>query len=678
MRCEFCPPGSKRVFKIFLRALVVCFGILFVLGFSTVSAGAKLSRPAEIGLRPAASTLSAPVSTRPNIIVIMTDDMRRDDLAFMLQVKKKLVKKGTRFDSFFVSASQCCPSRATFLRGQYPHNTTILDNDPPSGGFSSFNALGLEQETIGVWMQRAGYRTALIGKYLNGYPSGVLPTYVPPGWNEWDSPAGGDPYKEFNYTLNENGALVGYGDAPSDYGTDVYTRKTVAFIKAAVSDGTPFFAYVATFAPHEPAIPAPRHKHLFPDTALPKLASYNEKNVTDKPGFISSLPRITPKQDAAILLRYRQRLRSLQAVDEMVGQIIKTLATTNSLDNTFIFFTSDNGFHLGEHRLLYGKLTPYLEDVRVPLIVRGPGVSKKQARGEFVLNTDLAPTIADLGSAAVPDWVDGKSIAGLLDGSQPTRWRNAILLELGQMDFATSTPTPTATLTDTPTATVTPSPSETQTPTDTPTETATPTGTPTATPSPSETQTPTDTPTETTAPTGAPTATPSPSETQTPTYTPTATATPLPSETQTPTDTPEPSPVPTDTSESAPVKNFSFESPIVLIETPTATRYNPPLPDGHTTPDKTYGVWEPDDVLPGSEASSALPPFRAIAVGKYIFVAYATNEFELYDLQRDPYELENLYATAPAELKRGLFARLAALVHCAGTTCRSTEELTFP
>ena len=320
---------------------------------------------------------------------------------------------------------------STILRGQYSQNTQIWGNALPSGGFEKFHSLGREDSTVAVWLQEAGYRTALIGKYLNGYPNGASPEYVPPGWDEWDSSPRGNAYGEFNYTLNENGKLVSYGNRPEDYGTDVYSRKAQEFIRRSVDEGRPFFTYIAVYAPHEPATPAPRHADLFSDARAPRSPSYNEADVSDKPLHIADRPSLTEQEMGDLDEAYRRRLRSLQAVDDMIEALVETLSDTGQLDNTYIFFTSDNGFHLGEHRLLQGKFTPYEEDIRVPLIVRGPGVPVGKTTDLLCGNLDFAPTWAELAGAQAPEFVDGRSLVPLLSGKAPSTWRQAFLIQHG-------------------------------------------------------------------------------------------------------------------------------------------------------------------------------------------------------------------------------------------------------
>lgn len=381
---------------------------------------------------------SAGTSKRPNIIFILTDDMASTDLAYMPKTIKLIQKEGATFNQFLINMPLCCPSRTSILRGQYAHNTQITDNQPPGGGFEKVYRLGLEKSTIAVWLQDAGYRTALIGKYLNGYPAEASRTYIPPGWTEWYSSPGDMnfndvAYTEFNYTLNENGTLVPYGDAPEDYGTDVYANKAVSFIKRSTEAGQPFFAYIATYAPHNPSTPAPRHANMFLDLSLPRTPSFNEADVSDKSRFFSKNPLLTDADITLLQEKYRLRIQSLQAVDDLVESVVAELQATGQLNNTYIFFSSDNGFHLGEHRLPAGKQTAFEEDIRVPLLVRGPGIQPGQVINQLIGNIDLAPTFAELGRGTVPTFVDGRSVVPLLKGDFIFSWRNAYLIERGAL-----------------------------------------------------------------------------------------------------------------------------------------------------------------------------------------------------------------------------------------------------
>ncbi|MFN4218531.1 MAG: sulfatase [Candidatus Bipolaricaulia bacterium] len=396
-----------------------------------ISAAIAVSVLITLSLTPVSVRFSAAQSTKPNVIFILMDDLNADLLEFMPHVKSLLVAQGVTFANFFDNVTLCCPSRASILRGQYSHNTQILTNQLPNGGFQKFYALGHESSTVAMWLQAAGYRTCYLGKYLNGYPAGASPTHVPSGWNEWYSPVAGNPYSNFNYVMNENGRLIRYGSRAEDYLTDVVARKSVDFIKRAASDGQSFFMHVALYVPHSPATPAPRHAQLFADAQLPRPPSFNEADVSDKPSFIRNRPLLTDRQIAEMQDFYRKRLQSLQAVDEMLASFIETLKAVGQLDNTYIFFTSDNGFHMGEHRLNAGKQTAYEEDIRVMLVVRGLGVPAGQVLEHLTGNIDLAPTFAELGEASIPDFVDGRSLVPLLHSSPPApdTWRQGFLIE---------------------------------------------------------------------------------------------------------------------------------------------------------------------------------------------------------------------------------------------------------
>jgi arylsulfatase A-like enzyme len=227
--------------------------------------------------------------------------------------------------------------------------------------------------------------------------------------------------------------LTAYGSNPEDYSTDVSARKAVDFIQRAAEGGKPFFMYLATFTPHGsigngPAMPAPRHQNMFPTAKVPRFPSFNEADVSDKPRGIRSLLPLTGSQIAEIDMLYRKRLQSLQAIDEMVGVLVGALKGTGQLENTYIVFTSDNGFHLGHHRLPAGKQTPYEEDAHVPLIVRGPNVPSGRVVDHLAGNIDLAPTFAEWGGTTIPDFVDGRSLVTLLSNESSQEAQRQVFL----------------------------------------------------------------------------------------------------------------------------------------------------------------------------------------------------------------------------------------------------------
>jgi N-acetylglucosamine-6-sulfatase len=210
----------------------------------------------------------------------------------------------------------------------------------------------------------------------------------------------------------------------------VLKREVQQFIGANATQGKPFFAYVTPSAPHAPATPAPRDRHTFDPEKAPRLASFNEADVSDKPPWIQSLRRLTSTDIANIDQRHENRVESLQTVDDLVAAVVSKLAAEDVLSNTYIVFTSDNGFHHGEYRIQQGKGRPYEEDIRVPLVIRGPAVQRHSSTDKLVLNTDYLPTFMDLARVQTPSYVDGRSLLPVLTGSTTTTsWRTAILIE---------------------------------------------------------------------------------------------------------------------------------------------------------------------------------------------------------------------------------------------------------
>jgi N-acetylglucosamine-6-sulfatase len=376
------------------------------------------------------SEITAQSTTKPNVLFVLTDDMRLDDMQYLPQVQQLVGNQGISFDAYFDNVTLCCPARTSILRGQYSHNTGVLTNGGSNGGFETAHADDVETSTIATAMHDAGYETGLFGKYLNGYPNTVSPNYIPPGWDSWASASAGNPYSEYRYTLNQNGMQVRYADQPQDYGTDVYLGQTQTFISKAISDGKPFFAYLAVYAPHQPATPAPQDIDAFPGLQAPRDPAFDEADVSDKPEFIRRLPLLTTRQIANIDNLYRRRAASLLDVDRAVAALVNQLQQNGQLSNTYIIFTSDNGFHLGQHRMPAGKMTAYETDIHLPLLIRGPGVPAGKHVAALAGNIDLAPTIAAIGGGAMTDNPDGRSLLPLLGGGAgPGDWRQAYLLE---------------------------------------------------------------------------------------------------------------------------------------------------------------------------------------------------------------------------------------------------------
>jgi len=441
----------KRVFALVLL-LSLLGSILSGCGGSRATPDVIPTSRASLTITPKNDVQVLPKSKRPNFVFILTDDLDAElgTINYMPHLQELLVSQGLTVNDYYITNPVCCPSRTTFLRGQYTHNHGVYGNVPPVGGFEKFYSSEEESSTLGTWLQAAGYDTVLLGKYLNGYPFHEDQRYVPPGWTKWYSPAGGKPYVEFQYTLNENGMLVNYdeqGQKPSQYMTDVLSQKAVRFIRRSKNNPTPFFMYLSTYAPHEPAVPATRHAELFPDLKAPRTPSFNEADVSDKPAGIRYDPLMTNDEIAKMDGLYRHRVRSMQAVDEMIKKLVTTLRKTGQLDNTYIIFTSDNGFHLGQHRLRAGKGTPYEEDIHVPFVIRGPGIKAgSSVSGYLTGNVDFAPTIAELAGVIPPSYVDGRSMVPLLGNNLPPakEWRSSYLLEFYGFEGEVSIPRPVA------------------------------------------------------------------------------------------------------------------------------------------------------------------------------------------------------------------------------------------
>jgi N-acetylglucosamine-6-sulfatase len=393
-----------RGWKRWITALGLA-GALGAVAALSASTGEGQARPGQVG-------------ARPNVVVIMSDDQTVESLRVMANVRGLLTNRGVKFDNNFASYSLCCPSRATFLTGQYAHNHRVMGNAPPNGGYDKLD----HANTLPVWLSRAGYATVHIGKYLNGYGR-VRQTEVPAGWTEWYGSIDPSTYQFYNYTLNENGRLVRYGAAATDYQADVYSRKAVDIIRRHQADPRPLFLSVAFLAPHsggpreagDPAnvatpVPAPRHRNVFQAQALPNPPSFNEADVSDKPAGIRSRALIGPARVNALRENYQQRLESLLAVDEAVGEIVRALEATGEINRTYILFTADNGFFHGEHRVQTGKVLLYEPSVRIPLIMRGPRIPSGGQRSQLVANIDLAPTILDATGVRPSKPVDGRSL----------------------------------------------------------------------------------------------------------------------------------------------------------------------------------------------------------------------------------------------------------------------------
>jgi N-acetylglucosamine-6-sulfatase len=386
----------------------------------------------------------------PNIIVIMTDDQEdTGSMAYMPKTLSLIADEGVTFKNSLVNLPLCAPSRTSFLTGQAAHNHGIRANSPlDQGGWEAFKSR--EDNSLPVWLKAVGYKTALIGKYLNRYGQqsaygawlawfgswinvefkgttvGNPRDWVPPGWDLWYAFTG-TRVRYYDYWINENGKILSFDHHPSDYSTDVLAERAVRFINDEAESQAPFFVFIAPKTVHAQgarAIPAPKYEQAFNDVHLPENSAFNERIVRRK---ALKAPRVGVKTKADLELSYRAELQSLQSVDDLVADVVDALRDTNKLDNTVLVYTSDNGFLFGDHRLI-GKTAAYEGSIKVPLLMRGPGIPEGEARDQLVNNLDLTATILDLAGAKPGVPLDGKSLKPLFaDAKAP--WRSAILIE---------------------------------------------------------------------------------------------------------------------------------------------------------------------------------------------------------------------------------------------------------
>jgi N-acetylglucosamine-6-sulfatase len=373
---------------------------------------------------------AVPPTPRPDIVVVLADDLDARTSGLLPRIPALMAQPGLTFSRAYVVESLCSPSRATLLTGQYPHNHGVVYNDAPAGGFPAFHSR--EGSTVATWLKGAGYHTALVGKYMNGFPIGVPDSYVPPGWDYWYGHLSAfEDHRYYDYWVNDGGTVVRHGASPEEYSTDLESKRAVEFIEREAGDPEPIFLLLTPEAPHAPAFYTDRHATEFHDEGCARNASFNEADVRDKPAWVRGIPPMTEAEIREADRFEQSRLKSMRAVEEELEQVILTLQATGRLAHTFIFYTSDNGLLMGEHRAVGRKSNHYEESIRVPLIVRGPGVPAGRTVTQLALNVDLAPTFAELAGAPVPDSVDGRSLVPLLrDGASPAAsWRTDFLVE---------------------------------------------------------------------------------------------------------------------------------------------------------------------------------------------------------------------------------------------------------
>lgn len=360
---------------------------------------------------------------KPNIVLILLDDVDHtlgsDSPERMPKLDHYLAKQGINFTNYFVNFALCCPSRTSLLTGRCSHNTGVIFNLLTGllAGEERFIGEGHEDHTLAVWLKDAGYRTGLVGKYLNGYgyTKGLPPNRVPKGWDDWLAFITID---YFNWTASDNGKNVSYGNATADYSTDVLKARALKFVEA--EDDAPFFLYLTPYAAHAPERPAPRHDGHFNGLKIPRVASWpgTYKQIKDKVTALKLYPKFQQRYLDLYDFIYQKRAETLLAVDELIEELFEKLEATGKLNNTYVFFTSDNGYHLGHHKMAAGKTSPYEDSIHLFLYVRGPGVPQGLKLPHVLGSIDLAPTILDLTGAKTNNDatrpIDGISFAPLL------------------------------------------------------------------------------------------------------------------------------------------------------------------------------------------------------------------------------------------------------------------------
>ena len=361
----------------------------------------------------AVKPLPAGAEAGPNIVLVLVDDMSMnlmpDDLGELARTMPNLAqmrREGMTFDNFFVNNSLCCPSRASLMTGLLPHETGVLTNTGVTGGVEAFDGKGNDGRTYAVALHDAYYATAMMGKYLNGYD--IAASGIPAGWSEWA--VGGNAYSNFNYTLNHNGQTI----SPQLHMTDQIAELGQAFI-AGASDG-PFFLELAPYSAHAPYNPPARYADAFMDLTYPRTPAFAARPDKYAPQWLQDIPALDKKFIRKIDDAYRMRVQSMMGIDDMIGAIRATVEELGLTQDTYVIFTSDNGYHMGEYSLRAGKMAAFDTDIKVPLVVVGPGVAAGSRVDDIAMMVDLFPTFTDLAGLPASSTVHGQSLVPLLQG----------------------------------------------------------------------------------------------------------------------------------------------------------------------------------------------------------------------------------------------------------------------
>jgi arylsulfatase A-like enzyme len=403
-------------------------------GPSTASASPGQLLPSPAPSASGAAPVPSPPGAIKNVVLLLADDL--DTRGFrQIPRLRALQDQGLTLRNMVVTDSLCCPSRTSILRSQYVHNHQVISNLQVSGGgWYTFDQKGEEKDCLPTWLHAAGIRTGFVGKYLNGYGEDGDPTAIPPGWDDWFVPTTkSGMYRGYGYTVNDNGALKTYGVGRKDFLNDVITTQAVRFIRTAEG---PFYLQVNSTAPHDPAPVSPRHRGSHSGARAPRNLVFNDKGI-NPPRWRSHKKPINSERMARYDRYWQQRLESTETFADTVQEVIAALRAKGVLDETLIVVTSDNGFHVASRRLPPGKRTPYREDIVVPAVAIGPGISPGSRSNAMTSTIDLGPTFASVLGATAPDWTDGRSLEPLLADPRTTQWRTGVLSEsLGESTFA--------------------------------------------------------------------------------------------------------------------------------------------------------------------------------------------------------------------------------------------------